>query len=135
MPYIDYVGVIYLIKVFCRRTRESVEYKVHNTNVYRQILCFSFLLIVLFGSRQFIFRKILQPLVNVVQSCQLSFPSGAQGRAVICYKLVDVMTTIGLRIGREMAREHMTGTLQHFFVCFELVHGDRSPGAKPCPGK
>ncbi|XP_071785410.1 WD repeat-containing protein 81-like [Asterias amurensis] len=81
----------------------------------------------------FIFRKILQPLVNVVQSCQLSFPSGAQGRAVICYKLVDVMTTIGLRIGREMAREHMTGTLQHFFVCFELVHGDRSPGAKPSP--
>ncbi|XP_022096661.1 WD repeat-containing protein 81-like isoform X2 [Acanthaster planci] len=72
----------------------------------------------------FIFRKILQPLVNVVQSCQLSFPSGGQARAVICYKLVDVMTSIGLRIGREMAREHMTSTLQHFFVCFELVHGD-----------
>ncbi|XP_038077774.1 WD repeat-containing protein 81-like [Patiria miniata] len=78
----------------------------------------------------FIFRKILQPLVNVVQSCQLSFPSSGQARAVICYKLVDVMTAVGLRIGREMAREHMTSTLQHFFVCFELVHGDGQQGAK-----
>ena len=78
---------------------------------------------------QVVFRKVLQPLVNVVQSCQLSFPSGGQARAVLCYKLVDVMTTVGLRIGREMAREHMTATLQHFFVCFELVHGDGRPPA------
>ena len=76
---------------------------------------------------QMIFRKILQPLINIVSAGHLSFPSGGLARSVIAFKMVDVLTTVALRIGREMTREHMTGILQQFFICFELVHGENSP--------
>ncbi|XP_070577018.1 WD repeat-containing protein 81-like isoform X2 [Ptychodera flava] len=68
------------------------------------------------------FTNILQPLISIVASKYISFPGGGHARSVLCYKLVDVMTLISVRIGREMARENMTSLLQHFFCCFDVVH-------------
>ena len=82
-----------------------------------------------------IFKKILQPLINVISSGHLSFPTGGLARSVIAFKLVDIITTIALRIGREMTREHMTGLLQQFFVCFEFVNGENGPPGNMSPGK
>ncbi len=87
-------------------------------------------------TQQMVFRKILQPLIHVISSNHLSFPTGGLARSVIAFKLVDIITTIALRIGREMTREHMTGLLQQFFVCFEFAHGENGrPGNLSSPGK
>jgi hypothetical protein len=43
-------------------------------------------------------------------------------RTVICHKFVDVVYVLGIRIGFEMTRQHMTGLLKNFFVCFNPVN-------------
>eukprot|EP00057_Strongylocentrotus_purpuratus_P006401 XP_011660875.1 PREDICTED: WD repeat-containing protein 81 [Strongylocentrotus purpuratus] len=69
---------------------------------------------------QYLFGKFLHPLLDIMSCTSISFPSGSQARAVICFKLVDILNTIALRIGREMSRDHMTDVLKRFFLCFKL---------------
>nr|XP_006817040.1 PREDICTED: WD repeat-containing protein 81-like [Saccoglossus kowalevskii] len=67
-------------------------------------------------------QNILQPVICILSSLCISFPGGGHARSILCYKLVDVITVIAVRIGREMARENMTALLQQFFCCFDIVH-------------
>ncbi|XP_019630753.1 PREDICTED: LOW QUALITY PROTEIN: WD repeat-containing protein 81-like [Branchiostoma belcheri] len=69
-------------------------------------------------------RDILKPLIMLVSNPCVTFPGSGQARAVVCYKLVDAMVLITLRIGREMAREELNNLLRQFFSCFDLVHGE-----------
>jgi len=41
---------------------------------------------------------------------------------VICYKIIDALYVISLRIGFEMTRDHMTFVLQKFFAAFNRVY-------------
>ena len=68
--------------------------------------------------------ELLLPLIKLVSSVHVSFPSGAQGRRVLCYKLIDLLYILSLRIGFEMTRQHMTFVLQKFFVAFNKVYND-----------
>ncbi|XP_066279780.1 WD repeat-containing protein 81-like [Branchiostoma lanceolatum] len=69
-------------------------------------------------------RDILKPLISLVSNPCVTFPGSGQARAVVCYKLVDAMVLVTLRIGREMAREELNKLLRQFFSCFDLVHGE-----------
>lgn len=69
-----------------------------------------------------IIKEILQPVIRVVSSPSHNFPSGSVMRTIICHKFVDAVYIIGLRIGFEMTRQHMTKLLQNFFVCFNPVN-------------
>ncbi|XP_078593902.1 WD repeat-containing protein 81-like [Branchiostoma floridae x Branchiostoma japonicum] len=69
-------------------------------------------------------RDILKPLISLVSNPCVTFPGSGQARAVVCYKLVDAMVLVTLRIGREMAREELNKLLRQFFNCFDLVHGE-----------
>src|SRR6218665_1514810 len=72
------------------------------------------------------FVGILQPLMDVVASNQLSFPSGSLARRLACYRLVDVLCIISLRIGFENTRQHMTLPIQKLFEGFSHVHDEKT---------
>ncbi|CAH1791760.1 unnamed protein product [Owenia fusiformis] len=82
-----------------------------------------------------IFEDMLAPLLKLASSQQHSFPSGAIARTVICYKVLDILYIIGLRISFEMTRKFMSPILKLFFASFERVHVEmasegQDPGTK-----
>ena len=64
-------------------------------------------------------------MLKLVTSLTTQFPSGHTVRSVIMYKLIDVLYILGLRLGFEMTRRHMTNSLQTFFKPFDHVYRDR----------
>ena len=64
----------------------------------------------------------LLPVLRLVSSFQLSFPGGSNTRRIVCYKIVDALYIISLRIGFEMTRENMTHVLQKFFAAFNSIY-------------
>ncbi|CAG2226311.1 WDR81 [Mytilus edulis] len=72
--------------------------------------------------KETIVKEILQQVIRVVSSPSHNFPSGSTMRTVICHKFIDVVYILGIRIGFEMTRQHMTKLLQNFFVCFNPVN-------------
>ena len=69
-----------------------------------------------------VFKDILEKLIGLISNAKIGFPSGALARSVICYKIIDVMVMVSLRIGFEMTRKMMTTLLKRFFACFDVVH-------------
>ncbi|XP_071495661.1 WD repeat-containing protein 81-like [Diadema antillarum] len=76
---------------------------------------------VLMEKLQYLFGKFVHPLLDIMSCTGINFPSGSQVRSVVCFKLVDILNAIALRIGREMTRDHMTDILKRFFLCFKLA--------------
>ena len=69
-----------------------------------------------------VFKDILEKLIALISNPKIGFPSGSLSRSVICYKIIDVMVMVSLRIGFEMTRKMMTTLLKRFFACFDTVH-------------
>lgn len=87
-----------------------------------KLVCSLFLLMVYASSQETIFKDIILPILKIVSSAHISFPTRSQARSVICYKIIDALYVISLRIGFEMTRGHMTFVLQKFFAAFNRVH-------------
>ena len=81
-----------------------------------------------------IFKDIILPILKIVSSVHISFPTCNRARSVICYKIIDALYVISLRIGFEMTRDHMTFVLQKFFAAFNRVyeHTDEETTDLPC---
>ncbi|XP_028319657.1 WD repeat-containing protein 81 [Gouania willdenowi] len=67
-------------------------------------------------------QDILLPLLDLLTTPTMGFPSGGQTRTTICLKTLSLMALICLRIGREMVQQHMDETLRRFFAVFSLLH-------------
>lgn len=67
-------------------------------------------------------QDILLPLLDLLTTPKMGFPSGVQTRTAVCLKTLSLMALICLRIGREMVQQHMADTLQRFFSVFSLLH-------------
>ncbi|KAM3615348.1 uncharacterized protein V6R79_000752 [Siganus canaliculatus] len=67
-------------------------------------------------------QDVLVPLLNLLTTPQMGFPSGVQTRTAVCLKTLSLMALICLRIGREMVQQHMADTLRRFFAVFSLLH-------------
>uniref|UniRef100_A0A3Q0RGN3 WD repeat-containing protein 81 n=1 Tax=Amphilophus citrinellus TaxID=61819 RepID=A0A3Q0RGN3_AMPCI len=67
-------------------------------------------------------RDILLPLLDLLTTPRMGFPSGVQTRTAVCLKTLSLMALICLRIGREMVQQHMADTLCRFFAVFSLLH-------------
>ncbi|KAM6960958.1 WD repeat-containing protein 81 [Aplochiton taeniatus] len=67
-------------------------------------------------------QDVLLPLLDLLTSPKLGFPSGMQTRSAVCLKTLSLMALICLRIGREMVQQHMADTLHRFFTVFTLLH-------------
>ena len=55
---------------------------------------------------------------------RVSFPGSSVARRALCYKIIDALYLISLRIGFEMTRQHMTYILQKFFASFNRVYDE-----------
>ncbi|KAI5098934.1 WD repeat-containing protein 81, partial [Silurus meridionalis] len=66
-------------------------------------------------------QDVLMPLLDLLTSPKLGFPSGVQTRSAVCLKTLSLMALICLRIGREMVQQHMADTFCKFFQVFTLV--------------
>ncbi|KAM6933877.1 WD repeat-containing protein 81 [Xenentodon cancila] len=67
-------------------------------------------------------QDVLLPLLDLLTTPRIGFPSGVQTRTAICLKTLSLMALICLRIGREMVQQHMADTLCRFFAVFSLLH-------------
>ncbi|XP_062328258.1 WD repeat-containing protein 81 [Osmerus eperlanus] len=67
-------------------------------------------------------QEVLLPLLDLLTSPRMGFPSGVQTRSVVCLKTLSLMALICLRIGREMVQQHMGDTLRRFFNVFSLLN-------------
>ncbi|XP_026082239.1 WD repeat-containing protein 81-like [Carassius auratus] len=66
-------------------------------------------------------QEVLLPLLDLLTSTKMGFPSGVQTRSAVCLKTLSLMALICLRIGREMVQQHMAETLSRFFRVFSLL--------------
>ncbi|XP_039224172.1 WD repeat-containing protein 81 isoform X1 [Crotalus tigris] len=66
-------------------------------------------------------QEVLLPLLGFLTSPTLSFPSGVQGRVALCLKTIRLMVLVCLRIGPEMAQQHLRHTLRGFFESFSSL--------------
>ncbi|XP_013884901.1 WD repeat-containing protein 81 [Austrofundulus limnaeus] len=71
-------------------------------------------------------QDILLPLLDLLTTPRMGFPSGVQTRTAICLKTLSLMALICLRIGREMVQQHMADTLRRFFAVFSLLQSLQS---------
>lgn len=67
-------------------------------------------------------KGILYPIIRLISSFRQTFPHGKHSRCVIAWKLIDTIYLIGLRIGFEMTRKHLSTLLQRFFSCFDKAY-------------
>ncbi|CAL8346441.1 unnamed protein product [Arctogadus glacialis] len=66
-------------------------------------------------------QDILLPLLELLTTPHMGFPSGVQTRSALCLKTLSLMALICLRIGREMVQQHLADTLGRFFTVFSLL--------------
>ncbi|XP_031752539.1 WD repeat-containing protein 81 isoform X2 [Xenopus tropicalis] len=66
-------------------------------------------------------QDVLLPVLSILTSATLGFPSGAQARIALCVKCSSLLSLICLRIGREMVQQHLGDTLRIFFSNFTLM--------------
>ncbi|XP_056230434.1 WD repeat-containing protein 81 [Seriola aureovittata] len=67
-------------------------------------------------------QDVLLPLLDLLTTPSMGFPSGVQTRTAVCLKTLSLMALICLRIGKEMVQQHMADTLRRFFAVFSLLH-------------
>ncbi|KAK6473284.1 WD repeat-containing protein 81-like isoform X1 [Huso huso] len=67
-------------------------------------------------------QEVLLPLLDLLTSPRMGFPSGGRTRSALCLKTISLLALICLRIGREMVQQHMAATLTRFFQVFSLLH-------------
>jgi len=67
---------------------------------------------------------LLLPLLQVATSRRAVFSGGATPRALLLLRLLDLAYLMGLRIGEEMARTHLTPLVTGFFSSFDKLHNE-----------
>lgn len=76
-------------------------------------------------------NRLLFPVLQLSTSRSVTFSAGFRPRKILIGKLLDVTYMIGLRIGEEMARTHLTHLSSAFFSAFDKVY-DEEGKTLPC---
>ncbi|KAJ7995563.1 hypothetical protein DPEC_G00245890 [Dallia pectoralis] len=119
--YLPYIGYLVSPPVSCRLNTRKEAGLLGAVVLTQKIIVFlsdSTLMDMLMKINQ----DVLLPLLDLLTSPMMGFPSGVQTRSALCLKTLGLMALICLRIGREMVLQHMTDTLKRFFAVFSLLH-------------
>ncbi|XP_035599586.1 WD repeat-containing protein 81 [Oncorhynchus keta] len=118
--YLPYIGYLVSPPVSCRLNTRKEAGLLGAVVLTQKIIVFlsdSTLMDMLMKINQ----DVLLPLLDLLTSPRMGFPSGVQTRSAVCLKTLSLMALICLRIGREMVQQHMVETLKRFFTVFSLL--------------
>lgn len=75
-----------------------------------------------------ILKNIVKPTIRLLNSTHLVMPSGFLGRGILARKLIDLLYILTIRIGTEIAKEHLcVPHLQRLFLIFDKAYGIEDP--------
>ena len=75
-----------------------------------------------------ILKNIVKPTIRLLNSTHFVMPSGFLARGILARKLVDLLYILTIRIGSEIAKEHLcVPHLQRFFLIFDKAYGIEDP--------
>ena len=75
-----------------------------------------------------ILKNIIKPTIRLLNSTHFVMPSGFLARGILARKLIDLFYILTLRIGSEIAKEHLcVPHLQRFFLIFDKAYGIEDP--------
>lgn len=79
----------------------------------------------------------ITPVLNLLTSMRVSFPSGVACRSLLCHKLMDLLYVLGLRLGLEMTRRFLHNPMLVLMDAFSTVHApdDASGSTSVSPGQ
>ena len=77
---------------------------------------------------------ILAPLLQVTTSRRVVFLTGPRARLVLLYKLLDCVYIVGLRIGEEMSRLHLTPLATGLLSGFDKLEDELAEGDEDTAG-
>ncbi|GFR67396.1 WD repeat-containing protein 81 [Elysia marginata] len=80
-----------------------------------------------------VIQNCINPVLELVGNAKVCFPGGALSRFVLCHKLIDLLYTLGLRLGLEMTRKFLTPSMEMLFQTFSKVHSPSTASAKGDP--
>ncbi|CAG0896539.1 unnamed protein product, partial [Cyprideis torosa] len=69
-----------------------------------------------------IIPAILYPTIQLASSKLIVFPRSTAARQALVYRVIDIIHSLGIRIGFEMTKKHLTGVMQRFFLSFDRAH-------------
>ncbi|RUS77104.1 hypothetical protein EGW08_015141, partial [Elysia chlorotica] len=69
-----------------------------------------------------VIQNCVNPVLELVGDAKVCFPGGALSRFVLCHKLIDLLFTLGLRLGLEMTRKFLSDSMEMLFQIFSKVH-------------
>ena len=67
-------------------------------------------------------NECITPLLNLLTSNTVCFPSGALSRTLLSHKLLDLLYVLGIRLGLEMTRKFLTSPMLVLMEAFSSVH-------------
>lgn len=78
--------------------------------------------------QEVILRNIVKPTIRLLNSTHFVMPSGFLARGILARKLVDLLYILTIRVGSEIAKEHLcVPHLQRFFLIFDKAYGIEDP--------
>ncbi|KAF2347870.1 Anaphase-promoting complex subunit 4 WD40 domain, partial [Trinorchestia longiramus] len=80
-------------------------------------------------------KDALYPLIRLLASTRVNFPSGAPVRGALACRVVDIIFIMGLRVGREMSKKLLMRSIVRLLTTFDRVYlpssGAILPGSSP----
>ena len=74
---------------------------------------------------------LLLPLLQVATSRRAVFSGGPEPRSLLLYRLLDVTYLLGLRVGEDLARVHLTPVATGLFGSFDKVYSEPQEQQEP----